>query len=341
MDPQAAPNTRHAEHWSVWLAAALGLAVLAVLTWWLVWPDRVPVVPATVVAAAAPGKGAESASPGPGGTATTPDAARAAQARGPWSRLPEEIQVVLAPLQEDWPELTVDQRQKWYDLAQRFRSFPPDEQQRVQARMADWARMTPAERGVARLNFQEIRQISQKERLERWEAYQGLEQEERRQWTERAQASTAVSASPRRSETSGGPVPKSSGATSEALAAVASQARPAGATVVQAPLGATTLFVSRLPAQVQGAAAGPKIAATSEFVDRATLLPTPVRSGRAGSGAAGGAEPSPSPVPASEPAAESQAHAGPATGSPAGSEGGSATPSPTAAPGEPAARPQP
>lgn len=270
----AAPNP-----WGVWLAAGAGLLVLALLGAWIwIKPHRVAVASAPItaplptIAASATGSGP------PTVAATSPKAAalearRAAAAAGRWSQLTPLEQSVLAPLQEDWTELNKDQRAKWFDLAQRFHSLLPDEQQRIQTRMVDWARMSPAERGAARLNFQEIRQLSAKERLERWEAYQGLDADERKQLAERGQASVQNVGVARRSDPTP-PVPKSSGAVTEALAAQTAPTRSVGATVVQAPMGATTLLVSRLPSTALPAT-GPKIAATADFVDRATLLPQP------------------------------------------------------------------
>jgi len=58
--------------------------------------------------------------------------------------------------------------------------MPAEERQRIQERMSEWARMTPEERGRARLQFQEARQISPQQRQARWDAYLALPEEERR-----------------------------------------------------------------------------------------------------------------------------------------------------------------
>ena len=327
----------------MWLAAALGLTVLLALAGWLLVPARSPAASPAPTALAHPGSsgsapasGTGAADPSPAGGAVTGavagvDPTRLAVARGQWSKLPVSVQVVLKPLEEDWSELTPDQRLKWFDLGRRFGQLPPDEQRRVQERMVDWARMTPSERGLARLNFQEIRQVSLKERLERWEAYQGLEVGERRLWAERAQATFGAPASPRRPETGGAPTPKSSGAAAEQVANATSPARPVSGTVVQAPWGATTVLVSRLPTST-AAGSGPKIAATPEFVDPVTLLPAAARANAAASTAPSspGSQPgAPNPSGGAEPAPAEPA--GPSSGQ---GESGSAG-------GEPVTRPQP
>lgn len=272
---QAPPIGRsHTSPWNLGLTVGMAVAVIALLALWLGRPARAPavVVPATGAAASTPAASAPVRVPA--GKAAPVDTRRAAVGQGRWSSLTPAEQVVLAPLQTDWADLTRDQRLKWFDLSQRFGVLSPDEQQRVQARMADWARLTPAERGAARLNFQEIRQRPAQERLDRWEAYQGLDADARRQLAEQGQASAHGLPVPRRSDPTQ-PVPKSSGAVNEAVQGITSLPRSVGATVVQAPLGATTVWVTRLPGQIASPSGGPKISATPDFVDPATLLPQP------------------------------------------------------------------
>ena len=44
-------------------------------------------------------------------------------------------------------------KQKWLDIANRFASMKPDEQQRMHERMRDWVKLTPEERRLARENY--------------------------------------------------------------------------------------------------------------------------------------------------------------------------------------------
>lgn len=219
--------------------------------------------------------------------------------QGPaWSSLTPAQQAALAPLRQDWANIDAARKQKWLEVVQRFASLTPAERERVQERMADWARMTPSERGRARLQFQESRQIPAQERQALWEAYQALPTEERRALAARAAASApAAKASPTRQEAraSAGPVAKQnvvpapgSGPTS----------RPVAPTVVQAKPGASTNLVSRpLSPPAHNQAGLPKIAATRDFVDPATLLPT--RGPQAAAIAQpGGVVPVPAPAPA-------------------------------------------
>ena len=54
----------------------------------------------------------------------------------------------------------------------------PDEQQRLQSRMQDWAALTPAQRRVARENYQSLRQLPRPQRGEvkqKWQQYQRIQ----------------------------------------------------------------------------------------------------------------------------------------------------------------------
>jgi hypothetical protein len=126
--------------------------------------------------------------------------------------------------------------------------------------------MTPAERGLARVQFQETRQLSPQERQSSWEAYQALPDEQKRELAQRAAPAAArppaLSANVERKSTivrapSALPVLK-----------------PVGPTLIQVAPGATTTSVTRPPAPPLHQQPGlPKMAATPTFVDKNTLLP--------------------------------------------------------------------
>ncbi|NBU50385.1 MAG: DUF3106 domain-containing protein [Betaproteobacteria bacterium] len=271
------PLHRQREPWMTGIAAVLGLAVIAALVAWLWRPSKLlQAVPAPLEASAPVAAAPEDAQAAPA------QARRALAVSGRWSRLSAGDQAILAPLKEDWAELSVDQRLKWLDLSLRFPAMAVDEQQRVQDRMAQWARLSSAERGAARLNFQEIRQLSQKERLEQWEAYQGLGPEEKKELAVKAQAAAQAPAVPKRSESST-PVPKSSAVLTDAVSGGA-VARPVSGTLVQAPIGATTRLVTQLPALAAAPSSSPRIAVQPGAVDPVTLLPQARAARTAGSG---------------------------------------------------------
>jgi hypothetical protein len=145
--------------------------------------------------------------------------------------------------------------------------MPEAERQRVQERMADWARMTPAERGQARLQFQETRQFSPQDRQARWEAYKALPDDERRALAQKAKPAQKAAV----------PEIHASGVTekhgpSRPQGVVA--AKPVAPTLVQAKPGASTSLITGKPAAPAASHPGlPKFAGNEGLVNPKTLLP--------------------------------------------------------------------
>ena len=186
--------------------------------------------------------------------------------QGPaWSKLSVAQQQALAPLQRDWPTIEPNRKQKWLELATRFPTMPVDERQRVQERMAEWARMTPAERTHARLQFKEASQVPADQRQAKWQAYQALSEDERKQLAQRAKRAAKAAS-----------VPEAAGRNHAAAASSAADKRAPATSpiVVQAKPGATTSTMTVKARKPNPAQPGmPKIAATAGYVDPATLLP--------------------------------------------------------------------
>jgi len=200
--------------------------------------------------------------------------AAAAESGPRWRELNTEQRTVLKPLERDWSSIDATRKQKWLDIAARYPKLPPDEQSRISTRMNAWAKMTPAERGQARLNFQESRELTRQERQARWDAYQALTPEQKSELATRsAPAATARSGEvPRRAPATEGTVQgKSNIVPNPAYAAPRKAVAP---TVVQAQPGATTTLINKRPVPPSHQQPGlPKIAATPGFVDKQTLLP--------------------------------------------------------------------
>lgn len=194
-----------------------------------------------------------------------------------WSSLQPGQQTVLAPLRGDWNTLDIGQRQKWLELATRYPSMSADQQQRMQQRMSEWARMTPAQRGQARINFQQARTIPAPDRQAQWEAYKALPAERRQAL---AQRQTAPAAPPQNT-----PTGQLRRAPVDALAAKANSVTPTpapapravGPSLVQAGPGATTRLITQAPPiKPTASAPRPKIEVNPQVVDRSTLLPRPL-----------------------------------------------------------------
>ena len=89
-----------------------------------------------------------------------------------WSELTAAQQQVLAPLQGEWEQLDTTRRKKWVDIANRYPTMKQAQQQRLQKRMQEWAKLTPEERRVAREQYRTLKKIPPKERKEKWQEYQ-------------------------------------------------------------------------------------------------------------------------------------------------------------------------
>ena len=139
--------------------------------------------------------------------------------------------------------------------------------------MAEWARMSPVERGRARLSFQESKQFSPEQKQARWEAYQALPDDERKALADRHRRPDDAARRPRAAASVPDAVqPKSSAAARpQASAPLAKQVAP---TLVQAKPGATTTLMNTPAAPPAHHRPGqPKIAAKPGQVDSSTLLP--------------------------------------------------------------------
>lgn len=190
-----------------------------------------------------------------------------------WSSLTPSQQQQLAPLKRDWASIDHVRKEKWLNLAGRLDKMPPDERQRVQQRMAEWARLPDGERSRARQQFQETRQLSLDERQTRWQEYQALSPEQRQALARQAgqpprnrddgpDSGNAAGRDGARAKLNTMPLPDSS------------RDRPVAPSMLQAHPGATTNPVSKSPQPARFQQPGlPKIAATPDFVDPATLQP--------------------------------------------------------------------
>ena len=202
-----------------------------------------------------------------------------------WQSLAPAQREALAPIEREWSGIDAQRKQKWIALATRFKTLGPDERGRITARMQEWARLTPVERGQARLRFEEARQVPAPDRNARWQAYQALPADARQQLAARA-ASAASGSSDALHRDPGARAARSARDGREGKdgrdaklnvvpnPALTQAPRPVGATLLQAAPGATTTLITRRPAPPAHQQIGmPKIAATPEFVNRSTLLP--------------------------------------------------------------------
>lgn len=199
--------------------------------------------------------------------------------RGPaWSSLSRPQQSALKPLERDWRGIGPDHKQKWLEIAAQFPAMSVDERQRVQARMTEWATLTPQQRGTARLQFKQAQQLAPSNRQARWEAYQALPEEERKQLASRAEPAASSGSAMRRARlgqaSDRGPSDVQAKSNVVAVPDAGRPVRSVAPTLVQAPTGATTTLISKRAAPPVHEQAGlPKITASPNFVNPSTLLP--------------------------------------------------------------------
>ena len=228
--------------------------------------------------------------------------AGAAGATGPaagaaWQGLTPGQKQILAPLERDWGVIDAQRRAKWLEVAAHFPSMPEAEKQRLQARMADWARMTPAQRSSARLQFQEARRLPPDERQARWLAYQSLSEDDRHALAQKSKpagkiASAAAGGQAKATADSG----TGRGKQNLVQASASEQVKATSPTAQQARPGATTTSMTTRAAPPAHHQPGmPKIAATPGFVDSSTLLPKRGPQGAAVRSAAAPSTPSTNP----------------------------------------------
>ena len=151
--------------------------------------------PASAPAAAAPAVNASAPAAAPPAPAASAKSSASAPAPAPgkhavapiaiekplWKDLTAAQQRALEPLIGEWNKLDSLRKQKWLEIANRFASMKPDEQQRVHERMRDWLRLTPDQRRQVRENFARTQKITPGQKSAQWEQYQQLPEEKKKQ----------------------------------------------------------------------------------------------------------------------------------------------------------------
>ncbi|APD11317.1 hypothetical protein UC34_15140 [Pandoraea vervacti] len=149
-------------------------------------PEPVSDVPPAIDSSASSGNVAQNASATPVGTLSTSASAASAPAAalpspgGAWAKLNAEQQEALAPLSQDWNRMSERQREKWIEIAKRFRTLSPDGRKRLHDRMADWVRLTPEQRQLARESYQNAKTLPPERKVQVWQQYQQLTEEQKK-----------------------------------------------------------------------------------------------------------------------------------------------------------------
>ncbi|MFT7774606.1 DUF3106 domain-containing protein [Roseateles sp.] len=188
-----------------------------------------------------------------------------------WSDLTAKQQVLLAPLERDWSEISDTQRSKWLSATPTLATMSGEEIKRVHDRIRDWTFLSGSERLNARISFQVSRQLTPEQRQARWEAYQALPADERKALADKAMARRqALAEAPARAAVPPTTQPKSR------IAPTPPRLMPPAlvtSTLVQAKPGATTVLITRELAQPRGHTTGPVRLSDPKLLDPHTLLP--------------------------------------------------------------------
>ncbi|AZU55582.1 DUF3106 domain-containing protein [Ralstonia pseudosolanacearum] len=155
---------------------------------------------ASVAAAQVPAASSPTAT-APAAATSMPAFAPAAPATNPqpslhpnWSELSILQQRILAPLAPEWNGMPELARKKWLQIAQAYPKYTPAQQQRLQTRMVDWAKLTPEQRHRARENYQTSKSLPVQKKSEAWQNYQQLPEEQKKALAAAAKAQKPQSA---------------------------------------------------------------------------------------------------------------------------------------------------
>ena len=151
--------------------------------------------------ASAPAAGAASM-PAPAASKALPGKPSVTVTPGPkWTDLKPDQQLALQPLASGWNSISEAQKRKWLQISKNYPTLPPADQATMHSRMNEWVTLSAQQRAQARLNFAKTKELSKQltpeERKARWESYQALSPEEKKQLaakgvTKPAGAATAV-----------------------------------------------------------------------------------------------------------------------------------------------------
>lgn len=187
-------------------------------------------------APAAPAKPAPAARPAP---------SKKALDKPLWRELSRAQQVALQPLAAEWDQMDGVRKKKWLEMANKFASMKPEEQQRVHERMRDWVKLTPAQRKLARDTYTRTKKLEPGQKAATWESYQQLPEEQKKklaaQRKQKPAAPRAAGTQPRVAACPAGTVKNTAAATPPCVAVpAAAPVQPPAAQPVATPPPSTT-----------------------------------------------------------------------------------------------------
>jgi hypothetical protein len=146
-------------------------------------PDLSPAAepePAGVPASDASGGGHQPAAPIEARTAPPPERPSLAALLEPlWVDLTDAQQTALAPFAPEWNTWPMAEKKSWVALADKLPAMSAERRAKAQRRILEWANLSPEQRRLARANYRLAKERSMEQRVEEWQSYQSMTQEQR------------------------------------------------------------------------------------------------------------------------------------------------------------------
>lgn len=96
-----------------------------------------------------------------------------------WVDLTSAQQQALAPFAPEWNTWPTAEKKSWVALADKLPAMSPDRQEKALRRILEWANLSPEQRRVARANYRLAKERPARQRVEEWQSYQSMTQEQR------------------------------------------------------------------------------------------------------------------------------------------------------------------
>jgi hypothetical protein len=160
-------------------------------------PSAIPATPTAPIPAPIPAATPASTPASPRFTTSVTPKNQIKIAKPLWSELTPSQQQILAPLSPDWDQLDSLRKKKWLAFAKKYPTMKPEEQQRVQERMREWAKLTPEQRRSARESYVHAKKIDPDKKSEKWQQYQNLSEEEKKKLAAEAESKKRVTNLPK------------------------------------------------------------------------------------------------------------------------------------------------
>ena len=96
-----------------------------------------------------------------------------------WVDLTKAQQEALAPFAPEWNTWPKAEKKSWITLADKLPDMSRERQEKARRRILEWANLTPEQRRVARANYRLAKERPAQKRVQEWENYQSMTQEQR------------------------------------------------------------------------------------------------------------------------------------------------------------------